>query len=145
MAVARTDRRPVRLRIVIDDPVAGVRHSLQEGDRKIRDPKDAVDGQPLTFDFAVEVEPGPTFFGPQVRREGPVRRFVYIRVGAAAGDHGSPWSRRMKVNIHDIDPALIDAAAVGQGVLALHIHGTGKDGTPACASVPVLSVRLLEN
>lgn len=41
----------------------------------------------------------------------------------------------MKINIHDIPQALLDAAANGK-VLEGIIQGTGKDGSPACATVP---------
>ena len=58
----------------------------------------------------------PKFFGDQVRREGPDRRFVYIRIGPAAGDLASPWSRRMKIDLHDIDPVLLDQA-IASGIV----------------------------
>ena len=87
------------------------------------------------FDFPIRVAPGPRFLGDQVRREGPQRRFVYVRIGDLAGDASSPWSRRMKIDIHDIDQALLDRATAGEGVVEIVINGTGKDGTPACATV----------
>lgn len=110
-------------------------HSLQAKDESPLDPKASRDGEPLAFDFAVEVAAGPKFFGDQVRREGPVRRFIYIRIGQLAGDCASPWSRRMKIDIHDIDGDLLDRAAAGGGVIEIDVMGTGKDGTPACATV----------
>ena len=131
--MARADQVEIRARIVIERPVPGVLHSLQEDDAPL-DPKQSRAGEPLAFEFPLRVAPGPKFFGKQVRREGPVRRFVYIRIGTAAGQHLSPWSRRMKIDIHDIDPALLDAAAKG-GVLEDTIDGTAKDGTPACATI----------
>lgn len=124
------------MRIVIERPVAGVLHSLQEGDDRPLDPKRSDDGDPLAFDFVVRVGPGPKFFGDQVRREGPVRRFVYIRIGQSAGDHTSPWTRRMKIDIHDIDQALIDRAIATGGTIETMVDGTGRDGTPACATAP---------
>ncbi|WP_342248881.1 DUF5990 family protein [Sphingomonas sp. OTU376] len=132
--MAKADQIPIRFRIVIEQPVAGVRHSLQAKDDMPLDPKTSLAGEALHFDFPVRFEPGPKFFGDQVRREGPERRFVYIRIGQAAGDHGSPWSRRMKIDIHDIERALLEQAARG-GVLEITVNGTGKDGTPACATV----------
>jgi hypothetical protein len=131
--MGRADQVEIRLRIVIENPVAGVLHSLQEDDKPL-DPKRSQAGEPLSFDFPLRVGPGPRFFGKQVRAEGKERRFVYIRIGTAAGDHASPWTRRMKIDIHDIDPALLDAAAKG-GVLVGTIGGTAKDGSPACATV----------
>lgn len=131
--MARAPEIEIRVRIVIENPVPGVLHSLQEDDAPL-DPKRSKTGEPLSFDFPLRLAPGPKFFGKQVRREGPVRRFVYIRVGTAAGDHASPWARRMKIDIHDIDPKLLDAAAQG-GVLVATINGTLKDGSPACATI----------
>lgn len=139
--MAKADQIMVRFRIVIEQPVTGVLHSLQAKDDLPLDPKLSHAGEPLRFDFAVRVAPGPKFFGDQVRREGPERRFVYIRIGQAAGDAASPWSRRMKIDIHDTEPALLDRAASG-GVLEITVNGTGKDGTPACATVRPISRRV---
>ena len=141
--MAKADQSDVAMRIVIDQPVAGVLHSLQAKDGHPLDPKSSGAGEPLAFDFAIRVGPGPKFFGDQVRREGPERRFVYVRVGQAAGDPSSPWTRRMKVDIHDIDQTLLDAAASGGRRIEISIIGTGKDGTPACATVRPTTRRLL--
>jgi hypothetical protein len=103
----------------------------------VLDPKRSSGGEALAFEFPLRIErtaEGAKFFGPQVRREGPVRRFVYVRVGTAAGDTASPWTRRMKIDIHDIDPALLDRAIAG-GVLEATIDGTLPDGSPACATI----------
>lgn len=124
----------LRMRIIIEQPVCGVLHSLQQNDGPL-DPKRSEAGEPLTFEFPLRIGDGPKFFGKQVHREGPVRRFVYIRVGKLAGDCTSPWSRRMKIDIHDIDQMLLDRAMGGEGLVALTINGTGADGTPACATV----------
>ena len=123
------------MRIVIENPVIGVLHSLQAGDDTPLDPKRSREGEALVFDFAIRVDPGPKFFGDQVRREGPVRRFVYIRIGQSAGDPSSPWSRRMKIDIHDIGDDLLDQAADDGAVIETTVIGTDKDGTPACATV----------
>ena len=143
--MARADQSEIRARIVIEQPVPGVLHSLQQDDAPL-DPKRSGGGEPLVFDFPLRIarakdDQGPKFFGPQVRREGPVRRFVYVRIGTAAGDTGSPWTRRMKIDIHDVDPALLDAALAG-GVLEATINGTAKDGSPACATIRPVSWRV---
>ena len=122
------------MRVVIEEPVAGVLHSLQAKDGGPLDPKRSLGGEPLAFDFAIRVSPGPKFFGDQVRREGPERRFVYIRIGQLAGDPDSPWSRRMKIDIHDIGQEMLDRASLG-GVIQTTVCGTAKDGSPACATV----------
>lgn len=142
--MAKSDQRPVNLRIIIERPVIGVLHSLQAKDDHPLDPKRSMAGEPLSFDVPIRVAPGPKFFGDQVRREGPERRFVYIRIGQMAGDPASPWSRRMKIDIHDIDPDLLDRAAQDGGVIETTIIGTGADGTPACATLRPTGRRLVE-
>jgi len=135
--MARAGEAEIRMRIVIEQPVPGVLHSLQQDDAPL-DPKRSKSGEALSFDFPIRVAEGPKFFGPQVRREGKERRFVYIRVGKAAGQWLSPWTRRMKIDIHDIDPETLDRAMMG-GVLAGTINGTAKDGSPACATIRPVS------
>ncbi|HRJ64360.1 DUF5990 family protein [Brevundimonas sp. UBA2416] len=117
------------LRLIIDDPVPGVRYSLQKDDLPF-EPRTAGDG-PIAFELPVTLHPDGRMTGPFVRREGTVRRFVYIRIGTSAGDHASPWSRRAKIDIHDIPRALLAPGAL----LEVHLPGRGKDGSPACATV----------
>ena len=140
--MGRADQIEIRMRIVIENPVPGVLHSLQTGDSGVLDPKRSQAREPLSFDFQVRIAPGPKFFGDQVRREGPTRRFVYIRIGTAAGDYASEWSRRMKIDVHDTPQDLLDRAMAGEGVVELRVDGTGKDGTPACATVKVTGRRI---
>lgn len=142
--MARSDQPTVALRIIIAQPVVGVLHSLQAKDESPLDAKRSHAGEALPFDLEVRVGPGPTFSGDQVRREGPERRFVYIRIGELAGDASSPWSRRMKIDIHDIAPDLLERAAAGGAVIETTVIGTGKDGTPACATVRPTGRRIVE-
>ncbi len=135
--MARAEQVEVRARIVIEHPVVGVLHSLQQDDAPLG-PQRSQAGDPLAFEVPLRVAAGSKFFGPQVRREGPERRFVYIRVGACAGDRAAPWTRRMKIDIHDVDPALVERARAG-AVLEATINGTLADGSPACATIrPVI-------
>jgi len=142
--MARADQIPVRLRIVIDPPVPGVFHSLQSKDGHPLEVKVSRSGEPLEFDVPIGIGPGPKFFGDQVRREGPERRFVYIRIGQSAGDLSSPWTRRMKIDIHDLPQDLLDRAAESGKSIALTVNGVAKDGTPACATVKVTNRGLLD-
>lgn len=142
--MARPDQSLINLRVIIEQPVIGVLHSLQAKDESPLDPKSSRDGEPLQFNFQVRVGPGPKFFGDQVRREGSVRRFVYIRVGQLAGDPSSPWSRRMKIDIHDIGNDLLDRAADSGEVIETTIIGTARDGTPACATVRPTGWRIVK-
>jgi hypothetical protein len=143
--MGRADQTEIRARLMIEQPVPGVLHSLQEGDDAPLDPKRSQAGEALAFAFPLRIErtaEGTKFFGPQVRREGKVRRFVYVRVGTCAGDTASPWTRRMKIDIHDIEPALLDKAIAG-GVIEGTINGTAKDGSPACATIRPVGWRVV--
>lgn len=139
--MARPPQTEIRMRLVVEHPVAGVVHSLQGKDNQPVDAKVSKTGAALAFEFPIRIAAGPKFYGEQVRREGPERRFVYVAVGQQAGDKASYWSRRMKIDIHDIPQALLDEAAKGK-VLEGIIEGTGMDGTPACATVPCRSWRV---
>ena len=122
----------ITLRLTLADPVPGVRYSLQKDDAPF-EPVTAGDA-PLSFDVPVRLSADNRFLGPFVRREGPARRFVYIRIGTSAGDHASCWSRRAKIDIHDIPASLLDQARAGR-TLEVVLPGRGKDGSPACATV----------
>ena len=133
---------PVTLRLTIADPVPGVRYSLQKDDAPF-EPVVAADA-PLSFDVPIRLSEDGRFLGPFVRREGPARRFVYIRIGQSAGDHASPWSRRAKIDIHDIPFNLLSAAR-GGAVLEVGLPGRGKDGSPRCATVrPAVGWRIAD-
>lgn len=142
--MGQADQYVIYFRVVIEQPVVGVMYSLQAKDELPLDPKCSREGEPLVFDFPVRIGSGPKFFGDFVRREGPVRRFVYIRVGQYAGHPSSSWSRRMKIDIHDIGNDLLDHAAKSGGVIETSVIGTGKDGTPACATVRPTRRRIVE-
>jgi hypothetical protein len=129
----------VTLRLIIDDPVPGVRYSLQKDDLPF-EPLTAVDS-PIAFEVPITLHPDGRMTGPFVRREGPERRFVYIRIGISAGDHASPWSRRAKVDIHDIPAVPLRPDAI----LEVHLPGRARDGSPACATVrPVTTWQAVE-
>ena len=134
--MARSEQIEIRMRLVLEAPLAGVPHSLQDKQNRPVDTKRSAAGEPLAFDFPIRIGPGPRFYGEQVRSEGPVRRFVYVAVGTLAGDPLSRWTRRMKIDVHDIPQALLDGAMTGERLVGT-VNGTGKDGTPACATVPV--------
>lgn len=124
---------PITLRLTIADPVAGLHYSLQD---KTNAPVDAViagEG-PLSFDVPVRLSDDGRMLGPFVRTEGPRRRFVYIAIGGQAGGDERVFSRRAKIDVHDIPPDLLVLARQGK-VLEAVLPGRGRDGTPACATV----------
>ena len=138
--MTRPPQTEILMRLVLERPVAGVLHSLQDKKSRPVDAKASTSGEPIAFDFPVRIAPGPKFYGEQVRSEGPERRFVYIAVGAQAGDPSSPWSRRMKIDIQDIPQRLLDEAAQG-GRLEGTILASAADGSPACATVRPIAWR----
>lgn len=120
------------IRLTIDDPVPGVRYSLQKDDMPF-EPVTTGAG-PVSFDVPITLHDDGRMTGPFVRREGKARRFVYIRIGISAGDHATTLNRRAKIDVHAVPPALLDEARAG-AVLEVGLPGRGKDGTPACATV----------
>jgi len=138
------ERSSLPVRIVIEEPVPGAAIALQRGATQRRRLISATGNtrEAMTFDFEVEVEGAlpdgrPRLLGPLVHGP-PAARFVYLCVGQAAGQHGSEWNRRVKVPLGGVTQALIEALPPG-GRLEARIAARGRDGSPACASVPLLS------
>jgi hypothetical protein len=133
--------REVRLRIVVTDPPPGVRFQMQRGSGELVPPARG-DARQLVFDFDLRLgEPladgRPRFLGPFAQGP-PDGRFVYVNSGTAAGQPGSPWSRRAKLPLGSIDAATIDRLhARPRARLEARIPGVGRDGGPVCATVPL--------
>jgi hypothetical protein len=138
----RTPTPELQLRLTVMDPPPGVVLRMQRGRFELVDAV-AADTHAMVFAFSVAVADAgatpPRFTGPFT--QGPAdKRFVYVNVGTAAGQHDSPWSRRIKVPLYSIAPALVAEALAGTGsVMSASIRGTGRDGTPACATVPLVA------
>ena len=126
-------KQTITLRLTITDPVPGVCYSLQGKDGE---PVDAVTASeaPLSLDAPVTLNDDNRLTGPFVRREGPERRFVYIGIGTHAGFEGPTWSRRAKIDVHDIPAELLETARQGR-TLEVRLPGRARDGGPACATV----------
>lgn len=133
------------IRLVLVDPPAGIDYGIQHGgganyetlfvqQRKRGD---------VSFDFSITVadsrkDGGPNFLGPLVQGP-PAGRFIYVDVGTYAGQKNTPWSRRMKIPLGGLTWALIEKTRGKPGQKAIaKIRGTGKDGGPACATVPLI-------
>jgi hypothetical protein len=137
------ERFELPLRIVMEDPVPGVAVALQRGAAAKAElvPPANRSAEALAFDLDVIVEGRlpdgrPRLLGPYVQGP-PDARFVYLCVGQLAGQADSAWTRRVKVPLGGLDWDGIEALAPGARLVA-RIAGKGKDGTPACASVPIL-------
>lgn len=129
----------VSLRLSVIAPPAGVAHCLQGKEGVCVDVRMST-GKTIMFEIPARLEEGKSgwrFLGDFVRTEGTARRFVYVATGRQAGQGGTLWDRRAKVDLPEITPAMVKA--VGNGRLALEgaYHGTDAKGGPTCATVKV--------
>jgi hypothetical protein len=130
---------PITLRLTIDDPIPGITYSLCDKSNAAIDPVVATGG-PVSLDVPVRLAPGPRFLGEYVRSEGPTRRFVYVGIDWNQSP-ASPCSGRMKIDIQNIEPHLLEAALNG-AVLETVLNGRGKRGGPAYATVAKTAWRI---
>lgn len=120
-------RAQIALKIVVLAPPANVWYTLQDK-KKVLSALTVTTGADISFDLTVEADGQGDFYGPMV--SGPKgERFIYLCIGTSSGQHNSPWTRRMKVPLKNVPP--------GQKLVA-RVNGTAKDGSPACATVPLL-------
>lgn len=139
----------LRLRIVLERPPAGVDFGLQEGKgsdyRTIQTQRSAGDDLAFEATVAAKRDRGdgpPNFLGPLA--QGPkAGRFLYLDVGQLAGQRDSEWERRIKVPLSGISWDVVEqVAADADLVLEARLPGTGRDGSPSCATViPALGWR----
>ena len=131
------------LRITVVDPPPNILWALQLGRDEVVKPTLSTKNR-ILFDFRVEVvedsssSAGFRLRGPAVQgRRG--ERFVYLRMGAYAGQVGAPAGWRAKIGLEGISHELVRAVkAKRSGVLEVELAGTGPKGGPACATVPLL-------
>jgi hypothetical protein len=130
------------LRITLVAPPAGVAFAVQLGRDRLLPPVE-VTPEALSFAFVLQLVPGgrtgsPVLRGPAAQGP-PTARFVYIGVGQRAGDSASCWDRRVKVPLGGITTAVLAAwRAASPARLEAQIAGSGRDGEPVCATVPLL-------
>ena len=133
----------IKIRLVLVESPADVAFGIQKG----RGPKHETvlvqlgGREDLRFDFSLELKSTsgtPNFVGPFA--QGPASdRFVYVGVGAFAGQKDSVWSRRMKIPLSGITKTLVREVLSKPGHrLVARIPGTGRDGTPSCATTNTL-------
>lgn len=137
--VAAAESSDVLIRVIVDEPPAGVAFQLQLGKHELV-PAIRATRREIVFEFAVRIgrRPSgePNFLGAFVQGP-PAGRFVYINSGTLAGQANSCWTRRAKVPLNGITWNLIERAHRGNVVLESHVAGAGRDGGPACARVPL--------
>lgn len=85
----------------------------------------------------------PNFLGDFVHGK-PDERFLYLSWRpkdcrpVQPSMESSCWTRRMKIHLSGITWRQIEEATQSGGLLEASVQGTGKDGGPSCASVPLL-------
>ena len=130
----------LNFRIVLESPPPGVDYGLQKGggnDYEVTQKQRSRTGD-LQFEFSARVKEGkdgsPVLLGPYVQGP-PQERFVYLDIGTYAGQNDTQWSRRLKIPLRGITWDLVKQSSKPSHVLETHVPGTGKDGSPSCATV----------
>ena len=141
-ASKKTSDNTLSLRITVLDPPPNILWALQLGQDEIVEPTLNTRSR-VTFDFTVEVVEDTSSAGFRLR--GPAvqgragKRFVYLRMGAYAGQTNTSRGWRAKIEVESISHKLIlEAKSKRSGVLEAQFAGTGPKGDPACATVPLL-------
>ncbi len=131
----------LNLRIVLENPPAGVVYGIQKGSGNVYETilKQNPKSGDLIFEFPIRVkiakESAPNFLGP-IAQGTPQDRFIYIDIGTAAGQHGSIWSRRLKIPLKGITLTMVEQLMADTTmILEAKVAGTAKDGGPNCATV----------
>ena len=127
-------------RIVVLDPPRGVSFRLQRGRSELIRPSHE-SAQSISFEVPLRVEVNgdgpPRLLGPFAQGP-PAGRFVYVNSGKRAGQFDSCWDRRAKVPLGGVESSMIEEAlASADVVIEAQIAGTGRDGGPACATIPL--------
>ena len=133
----------IKLQITLQEPTAGVDFGLQKGSGNNYDvvSKQRSGGNDLLFQFEIVIKGDrdkdalPKLSGPFV--QGPAGgKFIYINIGTSAGQMDSEWSRRLKIPLNNITWAMAEELLANpDAFLTTHVPGTGKDGSPNCATV----------
>ena len=133
-------KNEISFRIILQKPPAEIDYGLQMGHATKYEVvgRQCATGDDLIFEFTINPKPGKDsaidFSGLFV--QGPVGgRFIYINIGASAGQINTMWNRRLKIPLIGITQSQIDEILKRQGVLETSVPGTGKDGGPNCATV----------
>ena len=122
-------------------PPPGVDFALQVGkgtDYKCTQLQKA-NGKDLQFHLDVIIKKSSNteldFSGPSI--QGPKgERFIYIGIGTYAGIANSPWGRRLKIPLRGISATQVHKAEKDPHLIfETSVPGTGRDGTPNCATV----------
>ncbi len=129
----------IRLRVQLIGAPPGVTFAVQRGSDELLPPTQLrSDGMQFDFTlrFGAQLADGGYNFLGEFAQGTPTDRFVYINCGTAARQCDSPWSRRAKLKLAGIPREMVAAVIEdSKRVIEARVRGTGKDGTPVCATV----------
>lgn len=133
----------ISLQIILLKPTPNVDFGLQKGAGNNYETvqKQRSKSGDLIFKFAVKVKGDrsrdmlPKFAGSFV--QGPAgNKFIYIDIGTYAGQTDCIWSRRLKIPLTSITWKDVDHLVDNpNSIMETIVPGTGKDGSPSCATV----------
>jgi len=141
-ATKKSSAETLSLRITVVDPPPDILWALQLDRDEVVKPTFGTKTR-ISFDFTVDIvedssTAGFRLRGPAVQGR-PGERFVYLRIGAYAGQVGISAGWRAKIRLAGISRKLVAAVkAKRSGVLEVEFAGTSPKGGPACATVPLL-------
>jgi len=136
-----TERREVTVPILINvvGVPDGVNFRVQHKKGLLEPYMAQTDKVLFSFSVRVQIKDGAlNFLGDYVN--GPVGdRFIYVNSGLMAGEKNADYQRRAKIKLGTISEKQIrELEKFPDKRLCATIHGTAKDGGPACATVPIL-------
>lgn len=132
----------VPLKITLMKPPKGVQFCLQKGKEELVGAVMST-GKNITFSLSLRVTQNartgaPNFLGEYAQGTAD-QRFFYICVGQYAGQPDTEWARRVKIHLSSITWPQIDAVlADPKKTLVASYEATLPDGSPSCASVPLI-------
>ncbi len=135
-------KKALNLRINLLNPPVGVDFGLQKGsgNNYTIAQKQRATANDLIFEFSIlvkedsEKKQSPKLSGEFV--QGSSDKFIYIGIGAFVGQFDSIWSRRLKVPLTGITWEQVEQLYNNpDAILETSVPGTGKDGSPNCATV----------
>lgn len=149
----RSEQR-IRLRVICQRPPSplqyGAEFGLQDNSTTAAWVLHAGQTQPngdIHFECECRVRPSqstgaPNFLGPFMHGSA-AERFLYLSWRPLHWRPAQPeaigvWVRRIKVHLKSLTWEQIDEAIAKGGVLEAVVAGTGRDGGPSCASVPLI-------
>jgi hypothetical protein len=132
----------ITLKIILLSPPPGIDYGLQKGSGSNYEAiqKQRSGSGDLSFQFSIETKGDrvkdqvPDFRGPFV--QGPINgRFIYIDIGALAGQEGQlAW--RLKIPLTGISWQMLEQISSDSlAYLETRVPGTHKNGGPNCATV----------